>query len=158
MENQQISGKFKEIQVIFMITTLRFQTSKNIELIDITKRLNSLVKHIKEGYVIIFTQHTTTALWINEAEQGLINDIKRKLDVFASLHNYYEHDDFKKRKCPPNERRNGFSHLRTTLFQNSLAIPVKEGRLMLGRYQSVFFIELDGPRKKRNIVTQIIKT
>lgn len=141
-----------------MITKLRFQTTKNIELIDMTRKLNLLVKNIKQGYVIIFTQHTTTALWINEAEQGLINDLKRKLEVFASLHNYYEHDNFKKRKCSPDERRNGFSHLRTTLFQSSLIIPVKEGRLMLGKYQSVFFVELDGPRKKRDIVTQIIKT
>ncbi len=146
------------IQVVKMITIIKFNTEKEIALIDITQKLNSQVKNIGEGQVNIFTQHTTTALWINEAEQGLINDLKNKLEEFAPKNKDYEHDNFKKRKCPKNEPKNGHAHIRTTLFQNSLTIPIKEGNLLIGRYQSIFFIELDGPRKDRKIVIQIIKS
>jgi len=138
-----------------MITALNLSTKENIEFIDITERLESLIKDVNEGHIVVLTQHTTTGLWINEAEEGLIKDMKRKLEEFAPTEHYYEHDDFKKRKCLEDERRNGFSHLRTIFFNSSIAIPVKSGKLMLGKYQSVFFVELDGPRENRTLIAHV---
>ena len=65
-----------------MITALNLSTKENIEFIDITERLESLIKDVNEGHIVVLTQHTTTGLWINEAEEGLIKDMKRKGTVF----------------------------------------------------------------------------
>ncbi len=142
--------------MIKMITELKFKTNKEIVFIDVTEKIKNLVKKSDEGVVIILTQHTTTGLWINEAERGLINDMKIKLETIFPTTHYYEHDDFSKRKCPKNERRNGFSHLRTSLFHSSLTIPFKDGKLLLGKYQSIFFVELDGPREERTIIVNVV--
>ena len=141
-----------------MITTIKLKTNEKTEFIDITKDVNPFTINVKEGFVIISTQHTTTGLWINEFEKGLINDLKTKLEILFPSTHYYEHDDFKKRICPENERRNGFSHLKSTFFQNSLIIPINSGKLALGKYQSVIFVELDGPREEREVIIQTCET
>jgi len=111
-------------------------TRKEFDLINITGEIERFVKG--EGVAVIFTPHTTCSLLINEDERGLREDI---LNFYSNLapKGSYEHNRVD---------NNAHSHLRS-LFNNSLTIPVVNGRLALGTWQSVFLIESDGPRVRK---------
>ncbi|MBU2010243.1 secondary thiamine-phosphate synthase enzyme YjbQ [Patescibacteria group bacterium] len=129
------------------IKKIVLSTKSKIQFIDITKKIVQLVKKTDMGYVLVFAQHTTTALWVNENEKGLLTDIKKKIESFAPQNDFYNH------KC---DRNNASSHLQSLLFENPIYIPIVSGKLLLGTHQSCFFVELDGARKKREIIVQII--
>ncbi|MBU2639989.1 MAG: secondary thiamine-phosphate synthase enzyme YjbQ [Nanoarchaeota archaeon] len=136
------------------------KTSKRQEMIDITSKVQDIVTNskIKNGMVYVFSQHTTASLMINEKEERLLEDIKEFLESFAPITKKYKHDDIEKRNCSPDEPLNGHSHLRSLLFKTSETIPVKNGKLNLGQWQSILFIELDGPRSNRKITVSIINS
>jgi secondary thiamine-phosphate synthase enzyme len=117
------------------------QTNACIELIDITDRLRGLVKErrITDGICIISTPHTTCSIIINENERGLRTDILGMLEKLVPQYQNYVHDRID---------NNAHSHLRAILLGMSEIIPVEDGHLVLGTWQSVFFVELDGPRKR----------
>jgi len=117
-------------------------TRKEFNLINITGEIEKFVKG--EGVAVIFTPHTTCSLLINEDERGLREDI---LNFYLKLapKGSYEHNRVD---------NNAHSHLRS-LFNNSLTIPVVNGRLALGTWQSVFLIESDGPRVRKVYVMMV---
>ncbi|NET45655.1 secondary thiamine-phosphate synthase enzyme YjbQ [Okeania sp. SIO2B3] len=135
---------------------LEIETTPGIEIYNITPQIIDVLNAsgIKNGQVIVFSQHTTTALAINENEERLITDLKVYLRKLAPESDKYLHNDLHLRDVPPDEPINAHSHLMAMTLNNNEVIPVVDGKLALGTWQSVLFFELDGPRK-RNILVQV---
>lgn len=117
------------------------QTTTRTELVDITDRVRALVKEsgISDGICVISTRHTTCGIIVNENERGLKADI---LDMLGSLvpgDRNYAHNSID---------NNADAHLRAVLLGMSQTIPVEDGHLVLGTWQSIFFVEMDGPRNR----------
>lgn len=104
---------------------------------------------IKDGFVTVTSQHTTTSIAINEYEERLIEDVKNFLAWLIPPDNRYLHNDIALRDCPPDEPENAHSHLAAMLLGSSEVIPLANGELVLGQYQSVMLYELDGPRQRK---------
>lgn len=124
--------------------------------VDLTDQARAFVaaEGISEGALLLFCAHTTCSILVNEWESGALEDIKLKLDQLFPIDAYYAHDDVSRRtqNLVPGERRNGHSHVtQMVLGQSSQLVPISEGKLMLGRWQRVFLIELDEP-KERTVV------
>ena len=120
---------------------INLNTDKNFQIIDITSKINDLIE-INEGILCVFSKHSTTAVVVNENESGLLNDFEFMLNNLISDRYSYNHDLID---------NNARSHLKSFLLSSSEALPVKNGKLDLGTWQSVFFVELDGPRNSRTI-------
>ncbi len=134
---------------------LCIDSTEKTDFIDITEDIKGFVREsgIAEGILNIYTTHTTTAIRINENEQGLISDAKSWLEKNAPGLGNYSHDDMDRRKdVPVDEPVNGHSHLKSLIMGASETIPVIGSRLTLGTWQRVFFVDLDGPRKRRMIM------
>ncbi len=104
---------------------------------------------IKNGFVTVTSQHTTTAISINENEERLVEDVKTFLTQLVPPNDMYLHNDIALRDCPRDEPENAHSHLAAMLLDSSEVIALAEGELVLGQYQSVMLYELDGPRKRK---------
>lgn len=121
---------------------IKIRTKSRIEIIDITRDVENLVDNVEEGIALIYTPHTTTAIIVNEAESGLLEDI---LDTIQRL-------------VPPAEYKhnridnNADAHLRATILGNSAIVPLTNGKLDLGTWQRILFVELDGPRTRKVLV------
>lgn len=137
--------------------TLSIDTSESIELINLTSQIVTAIESsgINNGFAIISSRHTTTALFINEFEERLIKDIKLFLKELVPSEKKYLHNDIHLRDCPPEEPENAHSHLIAMLLSSSETIPVVDGVLTTGQWQSIIFVELDGPRN-RTVQVQII--
>ena len=120
---------------------LILNSNRNFEIIDITSRINEEID-IDEGIANVFSRHSTSAIVVNENESGLLADLELMLNDLVSDKYSWQHDRID---------NNAKSHLRSFLLSSSETIPVSGGKLDLGTWQSVFFIELDGPRKNRTI-------
>jgi secondary thiamine-phosphate synthase enzyme len=134
------------------------KTPKKFKIIDITDVVNKdiLDSKIKSGIAIISTMHTTTAIRVNEKEPLLFIDIEEYLKKLTQSSKDYLHDDIKRRKnCPDNEPKNAESHLQSLLMGATESLPIKDSKLILGKWQHIFFIELDGPRERSYNVTII---
>jgi secondary thiamine-phosphate synthase enzyme len=127
--------------------TISLSTSRGTQFIDITHEVEGLVARakVKEGVAVVYTRHTTTALFINEGERGLLRDYERLLQLFPARAGY-EHDRIDS---------NAHAHLRAVLLGASVSVPIIEGKLGLGTWQRIFLAELDGPRQRR-VVVQVI--
>ncbi len=128
-----------------MQQTLTVTTSKRLELIDITRQVASVVaaSKVREGLCTLFACHATAALIINEnADPGFRQDVLSLLDKLIP-EGVWEHDKVDD---------NGAAHLKATLLGPSQVIPVKDGRLLLGTWQGITLVELDGPRTREIIV------
>jgi secondary thiamine-phosphate synthase enzyme len=137
-------------------TIIEVETQPGIGIYNITPQLLKLLEEtaIKAGQVLIFSRHTTTALAINENEERLLEDIKVHLEKLAPASGKYLHNDLHLRDVPPDEPINAHSHLMAMMLSSSEVIPVVDGKLALGTWQSVLFFELDGARK-RTVCVQI---
>jgi secondary thiamine-phosphate synthase enzyme len=140
--------------------TISFETKKNFQFFDLTKKLERLVKKskIKNGILNIQTLHTTTALLLNEKENLLLKDFKETLERLFPRDKKYNHDDFSKRKqniCFE-EFANGHAHCKAIFLLPSLTLNIVDSKIQLGKWQSVLFLELDGPRKERKISILIL--
>lgn len=137
------------------LETLKIKTKKNIEFIDITSQIQSFIldSKIRVGQVMIYTKHTTSGIRINENEKRLTRDLEYFLEKIAPKNKHYLHDDIELRPdCNPNERINGHSHLKSLFLNTTESAPVIDGQLSLGKWQSIFFVELDGPREREVII------
>lgn len=135
-------------------TKITLKTSDQFQIIDLTGQIKEFIgtQNIKNGLITVRTLHTTTAVTINEHENGLLKDMACWLENIAPQICDYEHDDLAKRpECPPDEPKNGKAHLQAMLLGSSVTLPVIEGVLSLGTWQTVFFVELDGPRNQRTV-------
>jgi len=104
---------------------------------------------IQNGFVTVTSQHTTTAIAVNEHEPRLLEDVKAFFTQLIPPADKYLHNDIALRDCPPDEPENAHSHLVTMLLGSSEVIALSGGELVLGRYLSVMLYELDGPRERK---------
>nr|QNO53720.1 hypothetical protein ONPGGGGH_00018 [Methanosarcinales archaeon ANME-1 ERB6] len=133
---------------------IEIETGQSTELIDITGKVKEIVKsktknksgNLDSGICVVFTQHTTSGIIINENETGLKNDISALLNELIPKGKGYLHDKID---------NNAHSHLRSVLLGSSVTIPIEKGGLTLGTWQSIFFVECDGPRRREVYVTVI---
>ncbi|WP_456475037.1 secondary thiamine-phosphate synthase enzyme YjbQ [Candidatus Pyrohabitans sp.] len=129
-----------------MIKRYTIKTGKRVELIDITGEVAGAVREAKveQGLVNVYTRHTTTAIFINEAEGGLLRDYLALLEKLVPARAGYAHDRIDS---------NAHAHLRSMLLGSSVSIPVVEARPALGTWQRILFAELDGPRQRSFLVS-----
>ena len=128
-----------------MQQTITLSTSKRLELIDITRQVASVVaaSKVAEGLCTVFARHATAAVIINEnADPGFRQDV---LSLLGKLipEGVWEHDKVDD---------NGAAHLGATLLGPSQVIPVRDRKLLLGTWQGIALVELDGPRRREIIV------
>lgn len=125
-------------------TNFSFSTAASQELVDITRQVERIVREsgVKNGLCHVHSGHTTSAIVVNENEPRLKED-------FLSLLNYWVPKDGWK------HGHNAHSHLKSLVIGNSRSLPVSGGNLDLGTWQSLFFLEMDGPRQREVLVTII---
>ena len=130
---------------------IELDTGKGITLHDLMPGIKDAIANsgIKNGFVTVTSQHTTTAIAINENEARLVEDVKTFLNRLIPPNDRYLHNDIALRDCPPDEPENAHSHLAAMLLGSSEVIALIEGESQLGQYQSVMLYELDGPRKRK---------
>ena len=128
----------------------KITTEEGISIVDLNHDINSAIVHsgISDGFVIISSRHTTTAICINENEERLLMDIKSWFARLAPPDAKYLHNDIALRDCPPDEPENAHCHLMAMLLGSSETIPIANRKLQLGEYQSVMLFDLDGPRER----------
>lgn len=131
--------------------SLSIDSSSKFQIMDITQDIMKILNEINEnrddskisnGIVNIFSKHSTSAICINENERGLLSDFEKVLKDIVKENDNYRHDFID---------NNAASHIRAFLLGSSETIPIVDGRLNLGTWQSIFFVEMDGPRRNRTI-------
>ena len=129
---------------------LTFNTKKRREYINITSEVEEVVKKsgIKEGLVLVNPLHITASCYINDDEQGLINDFDKFLEEIApyDLNKYQHHQT---------GEDNGDAHLKRQLFGREVVIAITNGKLDFGTWEQIFYAEFDGKRNKRVLVKVI---
>ncbi len=128
---------------------LWFNTKKHREYINITDRVEDAVRKsaVQEGMVLVSAMHITAGVWVNDAEEGLLQDIDEWLEQLAPYRDDYRHHR--------TGETNGDSHLKNLLVHSQVILPITEGRLDLGPWQQVYYAEFDGQRKKRAVIKVI---
>ncbi len=131
-------------------TIIQVPTGDRLGIYNLTAKVQAFVTKsaVWNGSVLVFSRHTTTALAINEYEERLLEDIKAHLYKLAPDGDRYLHNDLHLRDVPADEPENAHSHLMAMMLHNHEMIPVVDGQLALGTYQSLLFLELDGPRDR----------
>jgi secondary thiamine-phosphate synthase enzyme len=136
------------------------QTHEPIQFVDITDDVAELVRMagLKEGLANVYSRHTTAAVCIQEAEPLLLEDLREFLQRNAPAEAHYRHNDFRVRTVHmhDDESPNGHAHCLQLMLGTSQSIPVVDGELLLGTWQRVFLVELDGPRNKREVIIQAL--
>ncbi len=140
----------------FFTKIIEIETDAAIGIYNLTPQVQAYLTEtgVQNGQALVFSRHTTTALAINEDEVRLLADIKVHLEKLAPKNARYLHNDLHLRDVPPDEPINAHSHLMAMMLNTSEVIPIVEGKLGLGTWQSVLFLDLDGPRK-RTVLLQI---
>ena len=125
---------------------LTFNTKQRRELIHITREVEDAVREsgIKEGLAFVSAMHITAAVFVNDNEPGLHQDIWEWLEELAPYRPDYRHHR--------TGEDNGDAHLKSLLIHNQTLLPVTDGRLDLGPWQRVFYAEFDGQRRKRMVI------
>ena len=126
---------------------------------NITTKLQDFVddSNVQNGICVVYTKHTTACVRLLEPEVLLKQDMHDFMERLASSNCLYRHDDLDNRDVPPEERRNGYSHLRAMLLNHQEMIPIINGKLDLGKWQNVFYIECDLGKEDRTLNALIIK-
>jgi len=139
--------------------SLSVKTQEAPQFIDITDWVSECVSNseVTNGFAVVYSKHTTAAVKINENEPLLLEDMAKFLEGVAPRHAPYRHNDFEIRtvNMTPDESPNGHAHLQHLLLGTSETVPIFNGRMQFGTYQSIFFIELDHPRN-REVMVQVV--
>jgi secondary thiamine-phosphate synthase enzyme len=132
---------------------LRITTTEALQIVDITGDVRALVGRsgVSEGLVTLVSNHTTAYVTLNESEQALQRDMTGFLARVAPAAAGYGHD-----VAPVDGRANAHAHLLGLFMSASVSIPLIEGRPLLGTWQSILFVELDGPREGRLLNVHVI--
>ena len=125
---------------------LWFETARKREYINITPNVRDVVRTsgIAEGMVLVSAMHITAGVYVNDAEDGLIEDIDAWLERLAPFNRDYRHHR--------TGETNGDAHLKSLLVHHEVIVPVTKGELDLGPWQQVYYAEFDGRRRKRLII------
>lgn len=125
---------------------LRFETKRRREMVHITPQVEEIVRKsgVRDGLCFVSPMHITAAIYVNDHESGLIEDIEKWLEELAPAKPGYKHHQ--------TGEDNADAHLKSLLLHHETTLPVTDGRLDLGTWQRVFYAEFDGQRSKRVIV------
>jgi secondary thiamine-phosphate synthase enzyme len=131
--------------------SISFNTRGETDILDITDEVAGCVQDsgLNDGIATLFSPSSTSGLTTIEYERGAIDDLKRLFDEIVPTDRYYKH----------NERwgdGNGYSHVRAALLKASLTIPFVSGRLTLGTWQQIVYIDFDNRSRRRTLVIQLI--
>ena len=126
-------------------------TQGNTDIIDITQKVSECIvsSTLSNGLVTIFCPSSTSGVTTLEYEPGVLQDLKQTFDEIVPADNPYQHDEAW-------HDGNGHSHIRSALLKASLTIPLVDGRMTLGTWQQVVFIDFDTRPRKREIIVQIM--
>jgi secondary thiamine-phosphate synthase enzyme len=125
--------------------TLMVRSGKRADAIEITDRVEQVVREsgVQTGLCQIYVPHTTAGVFINEnADPDALSDILHALEALVPWEDGYRHAE-----------GNAAAHIKATLVGTSQVVPVRNGRLALGRWQGIFFADFDGPRERHFQVT-----
>ena len=130
---------------------LTFNTREHREYVHITPQVEKIVRQsgIRNGLALVSAMHITAGVYVNDNEDGLIQDIDRWLEQLAPFKEDYLHHQ--------TGENNGDSHLKAILVHHQVILPVKDGRLLLGTWQRVVLMEFDGPRERQGVLS-VVKT
>jgi len=122
------------------------------DIIDITNKVLEFLEKskVKDGICLISSSGSTCGITTIEYEEGLIKDLKRALEIVAPMNKDYEH-------CKKWGDCNGYAHIRSALIKPFLAVPVEDGKLALGTWQQIVFLDFDNRPREREIMVKIIK-
>lgn len=126
---------------------LEIHTSRRVEFVDITHKIEEMVRNqgIKKGICIIFCPHTTAGITINEnADPSVREDIINHLGTLAPKNKNYTHLE-----------GNADAHIKASIVGNSLTLIIEDGRIVLGTWQGIYFCEFDGPRKRKIFIKTV---
>src|SRR6185312_5235322 len=123
-----------------------FETRRHREYINITDRVAAEVaaSGVAEGMVLVSAMHITAGVWVNDAENGLLEDIDQWLEHLAPFRADYHHHR--------TGESNGDSHLKSLLVHHEVIVPITRARLDFGPWQQIYYAEFDGQRPKRVVV------
>jgi secondary thiamine-phosphate synthase enzyme len=135
--------------VKFHTEYLTFNTAKRREYVNITRTVEDILgkSGIREGMILVSAMHITAGVYVNDAEDGLIQDIDEMLDRLAPFGPDYRHHR--------TGEDNGDAHLKSMLCHHQVVVPVTDGKLDFGPWQQIYYAEFDGRRRKRVIVKVI---
>lgn len=140
----------------FWSETLPIRTIASRDFLDVTDRVADVVARsgISEGWVALFSKHTTAAVVINENEPLLLADMAAMLERLSAEDAIYGHNDFNLRtvNMHADECANGHAHCQHLLLTTSQTVPLADGRMDLGEWQRIFFLELDRSRDRQLVV------
>lgn len=125
--------------------SIHVDTDAPIDVLDVTDRVAAELPDIDAGVCTVFVEHTTAAVSINEAEPQLLTDVEEFVATLSAPDGW-AHDALD---------GNADAHLRTSLLGRSVSVPVRDGALALGTWQSILLIECDGPRTRSLSVTTV---
>lgn len=131
----------------------KIKTKGFCDVIDITEQVKKTVSEakIKDGVVFIFVPATTVGLTIMEYEPNTVKDIQSFFDKITPQDEEYAHDETW-------GDANGFSHVRSALLKPFIAVPIENGKLVLGNWQSIVLVDFDNKAREREIVVKILST
>ncbi len=138
--------------IILVITrSIHLHTQGNADILDITEEIAAAVSDagLQDGTVTIFSPSATSALTTIEYEPGCLSDLRRLFDEIVDPERHYAH----------NARwgdGNGHSHVRAALLGPSFTVPFVDGRLTLGTWQQIIFVDFDNRPRERELVAQIV--
>jgi secondary thiamine-phosphate synthase enzyme len=123
-----------------------FNTQKKREYLNITSSIEEVVQRsgVQEGMVLVSAMHITAGVYVNDAEDGLIQDIDEWLERMAPYNEHYRHHR--------TGETNGDAHLKSLLVHHEVIVPITKGRMDLGPWQQIYYAEFDGRRRKRLVV------
>ncbi len=130
---------------------IKLQTKARDDIVDITGSVQEIVTESKvsDGLVCVFVAGSTAAITTIEYEPGLVMDIHKAMDRLYPKDEEYEHHNRW-------GDGNGHSHVRASFMGPSLTVPVEDGKLILGTWQQIVFLELDVRARTREIVVKVL--
>lgn len=130
----------------FKTEYLWFNTKAKREYVNITEEVQEVVTKsgVKEGMVLVSAMHITAGVYVNDAENGLIQDIDEWLEKLAPFNLNYRHHR--------TGETNGDAHLKSLIIHHEVIVPITNGKLDFGPWQQIYYAEFDGQRRKRVIV------
>ena len=132
---------------------LDFITAERSQLLNVTERIKEIVRRsgITDGLVHLQSLHTTTGLALGEWQDALLEDFQNFMSAVVDRQSYYKHNDPAFSDC---ERKKADSHLKGSVFGQTLLLQVRNGSVLLGTWQSIILAEFDGPRS-RSVAVQV---
>lgn len=140
-------SRYDCLAVVNKVLTLK--SSRRRQLIDLTSDVELFVREsgVKDGICMVSVPHATAAILANEHENGLLDDLLRKIEALFPESAGYSHNQIDD---------NADSHLASAFLGHARTFPIMNHKVVRGTWQNIFFVELDGPRSRRDVVLQAV--